>query len=159
MKRDWLEGLDIDLGLIEVRDDVDAPWERRALAGASVGMDPEEALIQAHELASAIDLMVAGNPLGKPALAGILGDPGNDYQRCLWYTVAGRHPLAIASEVRHLVDLLRTREEQWREAGRTGRSAVKAPSPYMNDEADGPLGEYPKDFELGAQWQGIAEGV
>jgi hypothetical protein len=40
MTHDWLHDLNIDLGLIEVRDDPDTCWERRALAGASVGTDP-----------------------------------------------------------------------------------------------------------------------
>lgn len=159
MQEDWLTGLNVDLGLMEVRDDVDEQWERRALAGASVGVDPQSALTRAHELASAIDLLIAGSPLGKIGLAGILSSDENDYQRCLWYALAGRHPFSVATDVRWLVGLLRARAEQWAQAIETGRQVTKAPSPYVSDRADGPVGDFAADFALGPQWEGIAEGV
>lgn len=159
MQKDWLSGLNVDLGLMEVRDDVDEQWERRALAGASIGMDPQDALLLAHELASAIDFLVAGSPLGKIALAGILADDRNDYQRCLWYALAGRHPFSVATDVRWLVGLLRARAQQWADAIAAGRSVTKGPCPYVTDRVEGPVGDFSADFELGGQWEGIAEGV
>jgi hypothetical protein len=39
-KDTWLYGINVDATLIERRDDEDLPWEERALAGASVGIDP-----------------------------------------------------------------------------------------------------------------------
>lgn len=157
MTHDWLHDLNIDLGLIEVRDDPDACWERRALAGASVGTDPGITLAEAYMLACTIDRIVAGDPDGKRELAEILGDARNDYQRCLWYTLAGRHPFAIATDVRWLTGLLRARDAQWMAARKAGRTVTKEPSPYVTDAADGPVGVFGRDFVLGPQWQGIVE--
>ncbi|GAO52922.1 hypothetical protein [Novosphingobium sp. MD-1] len=159
MTHDWLHNLNIDLGLIEVRDDPDTCWERRALAGASVGVDPQAALVEAYALCCTIDRLLAGDPDGKRELAEILGDDRNDYQRCLWYTLAGRHTFAIATDLRWLVALLRARDDQWEAARKAGRPVTKEPEPYVSDRADGPLGLFDQTFDLGPQWQGIAEGV
>ncbi|MDT1000429.1 hypothetical protein RNI08_32370, partial [Pseudomonas aeruginosa] len=78
-----------------------------------------------------IDRIVAGDPDGKRELAEILGDARNDYQRCLWYTLAGRHPFAIATDVRWLTGLLRARDAQWMAAHKAGRTVTKEPSPYV----------------------------
>src|SRR3546814_13220438 len=36
----WLEGIDVDAALYDIRDDDTQAWEVRALAGASIGIDP-----------------------------------------------------------------------------------------------------------------------
>src|SRR3546814_8904146 len=46
----WLEGIDVDAALYDVRDDDAQAWEVRALAGASIGIDPIAGLRAVIEL-------------------------------------------------------------------------------------------------------------
>jgi hypothetical protein len=153
----WLDGIDVDLTLIETRDDPDEPWTRRALAGASVGVDPMDAYEGAQELVEAVGLMVGGNPDGKASLARILGKGGNDYQRSLWYAVAGRGALSVAADLHWLMAVLASRAEVW--LGRKGWDLPvnKQPDPYVTDRPEGPVGRFRSSFELGAHWDGIAD--
>jgi hypothetical protein len=153
----WRRNIDIDLGLAEVRDCGDEHWTMRALAGASVGVDPEDALSAAAELAGAVNGLIAGQPRAKAELATILGGRGNDYQRCLWYTLAGRDPLGTAVDLGRLVELLGARVQCARDAAMRSSGIVLSPAPYVTDQADGPLGLFSADFTLGAQWSPFAD--
>jgi hypothetical protein len=149
---EWVRNIDVDLGLIEVRDCSDEHWTMRALAGASVGVDPEDALSAATELSGAVNGLMAGHSDAKAALAGILGGRGNDYQRCLWYVLAGRDPLGTSVDLGRLVELLSGRAALARGAAVNGSGVLVEADPYVTDEADGPLGVFSGDFTLGAQW-------
>ena len=127
----WSHNIDIDLGLAEVRDCCDEHWTMRALAGASVGVDPEDALVATSELSGAVDGLLAGHPEAKQALAAILGGCGNDYQRCLWYNLAGRDPLGTAVDLARLVELLAARAQLARDAAVGGSGVTIAPNPYI----------------------------
>ena len=152
----WSQNIDIDLGLAEVRDCNDEHWTMRALAGASVGVDPEDALSAASELSRAVNGLMAGHPEAKAELATILGGRGNDYQRCLWYALAGRDPLGTSVDLGRLVDLLGARAQCAHDAALSGRGVVLSPTPYVTDSVDGPLGVFSADFTLGAQWAPFA---
>lgn len=154
---DWTKNIDIDLGLTEIRDSGDEMWTLRALAGSSVGVDPEEAYSAAHELSNAVNGLMAGIDGAKAALATILGGRGNDYQRCLWYALAGRDPLGTAVDLARLVDLLGRRRKVAREAAAAMTGVTVAHDPYVTDEVDGPLGTFSADFMLGRQWRPFAE--
>src|SRR3546814_16255744 len=93
----WLEGIDVDAALYDIRDDDTQAWEVRALAGASIGIDPIAGLRAVIELSTAMERIVRGENDGKAQLASILGRAGDDYQCCLWYTCAGRDPPAAAA--------------------------------------------------------------
>lgn len=154
---DWMRNIDLDLGLTEIRDSGDEQWTLRALAGASVGVEPEEAYSAAHELSEAVNGLMAGIDGSKAALARILGGRGNDYQRCLWYSVAGRDPLGTAVDLARLVELLDRRRMLAREAAAAMTGVMAAHDPYVTDEVDGPLGVFSPDFKLGRQWRPFAE--
>ena len=155
----WMRDLDLDLGLIEIRDCADEHWTLRALAGASVGVDPEDAFSAAAELADAVNGLMAGFDCAKVAVATILGGRGNDYQRCLWYALAGRDPLGTAVDLGRLVELLGARRALARKAAVTGTGVAVARDPYVTDEADGPLGVYSPEFTLGPQWHPFAASL
>src|SRR3546814_2058090 len=87
-------------------------WEVRALAGASIGIDPIAGLRAVIELSSALERIVRGESEGKTQLAAILDRAGDDYQRCLWYTVAGRDPLAVATSFGELEKLMAARADR-----------------------------------------------
>jgi hypothetical protein len=148
----WERNIALDLGLTEVRDCADEHWTMRALAGASVGVDPEDALSAASELSRAVDGLMAGHAGAKAALAAILGGRGNDYQRCLWYMLAGRDPLGTAVDLGRLVALLGGRAALARDAAVNGSGVRVEADPYVTDEADGPLGVFSSDFTLGGHW-------
>src|SRR3546814_11636430 len=93
----WLEGIDIDGALYDVRDDDSQTWEARALAGASIGIDAIAGFRAVLELCEAMNRIVRGEDDGKRRLAAILGRDGDDYQRSLWYLVAGRDPISVAT--------------------------------------------------------------
>src|SRR3546814_5982596 len=65
----WLEGIDVDAALYDVRDDDAQAWEVRALAGASIGIDPIAGLRAVIELSSALERIVRGESEGKTQLA------------------------------------------------------------------------------------------
>src|SRR3546814_16746573 len=50
----WLEGIDVDAALYDIRDDDTQAWEVRALAGASIGIDPISGLSAVIELSPAL---------------------------------------------------------------------------------------------------------
>ena len=155
----WTRDLDLDLGLAEIRDCFDEHWTLRALAGASVGVDPEDAFAGASELSEAVNGLMAGFAGAKPALATILGGRGNDYQRCLWYILAGRDPLGTAVDLGRLVELLERRCALAREAAVAGTGVAVAQDPYVTDEVDGPLGVFSAEFKLGRQWRPFAHSL
>ena len=112
---------------------------------------------QAEELVEAVRLMVGGNPQGKIDLARILGKTGNDYQRCLWYAVAGRGALTVAADLHWLTGILATRAEVWLGQKGWDRAVTKQPDPYVTDRPEGPVGRFRSSFELGTHWDGIAD--
>jgi hypothetical protein len=112
-KDTWLYGINVDATLIERRDDEDLPWEERALAGASVGIDAVAGLQAVIELETALTAVLRGDHAGKSALARILSATGHDYQRALWYNLAGRHPLTVASALSELRKVMEARAEMW----------------------------------------------
>jgi hypothetical protein len=148
----WTKDIDLELGLTEIRDCVDEQWTLRALCGASVGVDPEEAHGAAFELSEVVNGLMVGSQSAKASLAVILGGRGNDYQRCLWYSVAGRDPLGSAVDLDRLVKILGRRREFARAAARCSSGVTLTADPYVTDDVDGPLGRFSSDFTLGRQW-------
>src|SRR3546814_17926167 len=91
-------------------------------------------------------------PSCKGQLAGILGRAGDDYQRCLWYTVAGRDPLAVATSFGELEKLMAARAMLWVEADDRGLTPAKADNPYWTTRPEGPPATFSDRFELGEHW-------
>lgn len=156
---DWTKNIELDLGLMAVRDSSDEQWTYRALAGASVGVAPEEAYSAARELSDVVNGMMAGVDGCKAALATILGGRGNDYQRCLWYSLAGSDPLGNAVDLGCLVALLDRRRKLASEAAAAMTGAKIEHDPYVTDDVDGPLGVFPSKFKLGTQWSPFAQAL
>ena len=152
----YLCDIDVDQALIEARDNCQEIWTRRALAGVSVGVEVADAAQSAAELLNTVNLLCAGRPEGKTKLAGILGRQRDDYQRALWYNLAGRGPLTIVSDLAWLVALLDRRMAIARLARRRLCKTATLRAPYVAPEPEAPLGSYPTDFALGEAWDGLA---
>lgn len=155
----WLKGVNVDATLIEVRDDEHAIWEERALAGASVGVDPVAGLQAVIDLDDALCGVLRGEHDGKVALARLLSNTGKDYQRALWYNLAGRDPLTVASALGALRKLMTARAEMWLSAQRLGLAPTKAEDPYVTDRQEGPRGVFNAAFALGTHWRPFAQGA
>src|SRR3546814_17351038 len=84
-----------------------------------------------------MERIVRGENDGKAQLASILGRAGDDYQRCLWYTVAGRDPLAVATSFGELEKLMAARAMLWVEADDLGLTPAKAAHPYWTTRQEG----------------------
>lgn len=153
----WLDSIDVDLTLKEIRDCSDEPWTMRALAGASVGTNVRTAHEEAAELLEILDHMAVGFKSAKVRLARLLGAPGNDYQRCLFYSLAGRTPLETLVSLRWLVGALKARRRLVEFIDQEGLDFSKEPNPYLYDESDGPLGVFPEEYRLSDQWQWVFE--
>lgn len=152
----FLSNIEIDQALIEARDNVDEIWTRRAIAGVSVGVPVADAAQAAVELLGALNLICAGRAEGKAKLAAILGRARDDYQRALWYNLAGRGPLSIVSDLGWLVALLDRRKLIAVLADTKKCDIVISPTPYSSAQAEAPLGTFARDFRLGDAWEGLA---
>jgi hypothetical protein len=152
--------VDLDLGLIEVRDNADESWTMRALAGHSVGMPALDGYLAARELHTAIAFCVDGRPEGRRKLAALLSAEDIDYQRSLYFAVAGRGPLAMLVDMKRLADMMEARLRAAEVASAKGRAIKVQTSPYVHfDGPDGPPGQFCPDFEMAPAWEGIAQPV
>src|SRR3546814_13127129 len=142
---------DIDGALYDVRDDDSQTWKARALAGASIGIDAIAGFRAVLELCEAMNRIVRGEDDGKRRLAEILGRDGDDYQRCLWYSVAGRDPLAVATCFSELEKLLAARASLWVETSRRGLATSKTDNPYWTSSPEGPRAKVDAQFGLGGR--------
>src|SRR3546814_2113400 len=81
-----------------------------------------------------------GDPSGKLKLASILSNPaGDDFQRCIYFCLAGRGVVEMIDDLMWLEELL---EARGRVAGDIHRRKIRARplvSPYVADEPDGPV--------------------
>jgi hypothetical protein len=163
MFKAWFEDhcddpIDLDLGLIEVRDNPYESWTIRSLAGHSVGMPPEDGYFAAVELLTAITFCADGWKEGKLKLAQILSAPEIDYQRALYFALAGRGPLAMLGDLKRLVDLMQARFRLAEAASAQGLAIKVANSPYLHfDGPDGPQGTFCPDFSLASAWERFAQ--
>lgn len=125
---------------------------RRMLANAVLNIEPEEAYHGAYELLLAVEAVHQEMDQGKCQLAQILARKGDDYQRCLYYILAGRGVVQMLDDLRWIVGLLRTRHDQLLECRTKGIRVVRSPGVYIASEPDGVLPANDADFRLGASW-------
>lgn len=150
---DFRHRFDLDITLRDAALDPEVRPTRRMIANAAIGMHVEDAYFSARELREAIEWVHEGVPGGKAKLASILANTGgDDYQRCLYFCLAGRGVVGMLDDLMWLEDLL---ERRGRVAGENHRLKVRAMplvSPYVADAPDGPLVEMSADFPQGPSW-------
>lgn len=149
------ECVDVDLELIDVRDNVDESWTLRALAGQSVGMPLEDGYLASAELLCAFEWICDGNPAGKAKLAEILFNTCNDYQRALYYIIAGRGPFGAIADLPRLVALMKSRLLFGRHGVKQDLGIKMQREPYLEERPDGPLHAKDVSFELPRSWDGF----
>ncbi len=153
MKRSrYLARFDLDIALRDASlDEYNRPT-RRMLAAAAIGTEVEDAYFAAVELREAVERVHEGIRGGKQKLAMILGNACDDYQRCLYYILAGRGVVQMLDDLMWLEELL---EARGRIAGKLATRRIPAMpqvEPYVASEADGPLVRVGDDFRQGPSW-------
>ena len=140
--------VDIDIVLVDASlDRVQRP-ERRAIAALSIGLEANDAYYAVAELRDAVELVGKRHPEGQAKLSRILGTRCDDYQRAIYYALAGRGASHMLYDLEWLATILEAR-------GRVAREhAVTSPiSPYVAAEPDGPVGCFTPSFPLGTSWR------
>ncbi len=144
-----------DLG-ITLRDaalDAENRPTRRMIANAAIGMNVEDAYYSVRELREAVSWVHEGVPAGKQKLAQILANDGaDDFQRCIYFCLAGRGVVAMLDDLEWLEDLLERRGRVAGEVIRLRGSRMPLTNPYVADAPDGPLVRKDGDFEQGPSW-------
>ncbi|MDF0546578.1 hypothetical protein PX699_29940 [Sphingobium sp. H39-3-25] len=149
----YLDQFDLDVTLRDVALDEQNRPARRMIANASIGMHIEDAFYSVRELREAVSWIHEGEPGGKRKLTSILSNPaGDDFQRCIYFCLAGRGVVEMIDDLMWLEELL---EARGRIAGEMHRCRVKARllvRPYVADEPDGPVVSSSEDFQQGRSW-------
>ena len=143
---------DLDIALRDASLDEMNRVARRSLANASIGVEAFDAYHSARELFETLESLHEGQRGAKRKLAQVLSCECDDYQRCLYYTVAGRGVLLMLDDLEWLIDLLKARCEVSAGLFRSGTLPLVQINPYVSAEPDGPVPARGGEFEQGASW-------
>jgi hypothetical protein len=152
MKTDCIEAFDLDLTLKDASSDPSIRPTRRMIAAACIGVGPEDAYYSVRELREAVEWIHEGEPAGKRKLTTILSAPCDDFQRCIYYALAGKGIVLILDDLQWLEEVLQARGKLAGELLRNKRPMLPLVSPYVASEPDGPVGRFDVDFEIGPSW-------
>ncbi|MBV2149886.1 hypothetical protein KRZ98_16705 [Sphingobium sp. AS12] len=146
--QEHLEPIDLDIVLTDASTDAAIRPERRAIAALSIGVGANDAFYSVLELEDVLSSIAKGIPGGRARLSTVLGNRCDDYQRAIYYALAGRGATAMIEDLVWLLEVLGARGTV------DADHPVKAPiSPYVSSQADGPVGVFPEEFALGPSWQ------
>ena len=143
---------DLDITLTDAAlDEANRPT-RRMLANACIGVEAFDAYYASLELFEALQAVHEECVGAKAKLARILSIRCDDFQRCLYYSLAGRGVVQMLEDLEWLKHILRARTVISAELLRRGDNVRPACPPYVCDEPDGPVPVANADFKLGASW-------
>lgn len=149
---DFVDRFDLDLILRdESLDPLNTPT-RRAIAALSIGVSPEDAYYSTRELREAVQWVHEGEIGGKARLARILSTGCDDYQRCIYYSLAGRGVCRIMDDLEWLEEKLLNRGQLTRKLFREKARTMPLVNPYVSSKPDGPLVSPDPDFVEGPSW-------
>ncbi|MDR6790222.1 hypothetical protein J2Y58_003602 [Sphingomonas sp. BE138] len=147
------ERFDLDITLRDAALDSENRPTRRMIANASIGMHVEDAYYSVRELREAVSWVHEGIPAGKGKLSEILANDGaDDFQRCVYFCLAGRGVVAMLDDLEWLEDLLERRGRVAGEQARLKATRMPLTNPYVADAPDGPIVKLDAAFEQGPSW-------
>ncbi len=146
-----LGAFDLDITLRDAAVDELLRPTRRMLANASIGMEPTDAYYSTRELREAVEIVHAGKADAKIRLTNILATGCDDYQRCLYFSLAGRGVVQMMEDLEWLEDLLGARARLSEQRFREKEPTIPCNRPYVSAEPDGPLIAR-GDFSEGPSW-------
>ena len=143
---------DLDIELRDASCDLNVLPARRAIAALCIGVGVDDAYFSVRELREAVSLVHENAPGGRAKLAAILSNSCDDFQRAIYFCLAGRGGVEMADAMDWLLAMLkaRGRTAAWLSRSRVRRKDLV--SPYVAEEPDGPLVSASADFELGQSW-------
>ena len=112
----------------------------------------DDAYFSVRELREAVSLVHENAAGGRGKLAAILSNSCDDFQRAIYFCLAGRGVVERADPMDWLLAMLKARR---RTAAWLSRSRVRRKdlvSPYVAEAPDGPVVSASADFELGQSW-------
>jgi hypothetical protein len=126
---------------------------KRVLAGLCIGMDEEDAFAAVDELHAAVTAAVGTGSAGAERLMEVLSNRAcDDFQRALYYALAGRGIDNMVTSLRWLREVLRVRRRASSWARLSDVPVVREPNPYVSDRPDGPVPAFDQDVQLGPSW-------
>lgn len=143
---------DLDVTLKDAAFDPHVRPARRMIANACIGMEAFDAYYSVRELAETLNDMHAGVRGAKARLAKILSTQCDDFQRCIYYSLAGRGGEAMLEDLAWLLEILEGRSVQSAALLREGDFPLPQVNPYVAPEPDGPVVSATDDFTEGASW-------
>ncbi len=136
-KSRFTDPFDLDITLEDASVDVENAPTRRAIAALSIHCPVEDAYYSVREVRDSVAEVHAGEPGGKAKLARLLANACDDYQRAIYYALAGRGVVAMLDDLEWLETLLRVRGRVAREAA-AAKVRLRDPlPPYVAAEPDG----------------------
>ena len=149
---EMLDRFDLDIGLRDVSCDPEVAPVRRAIAALCIGVGIDDAWLSVRELREAVSLVHEGAEGSKARLAAILSNPCDDFQRAIYYCLAGRGVGEMAVAMDWLIGLLKSRGRTAAWLSRSHLRRKDLVSPYVAEAPDGPLVSPDANFELGRSW-------
>jgi hypothetical protein len=149
---EFCDGFDLDIALRDASCDPDRLPVHRAIAALCIGMDVDDAFYSVRELREAVTLVLNDAVGGREKFVRILANRCDDFQRALYYVLAGRGVVAMLEALDWLSGLLVARG---RVAGSLSRRRIPPKplqSPYVSEEPDGPIVAGDIQFPLGRSW-------
>ncbi len=149
---DLCEGFDLDIALRDASCDPEQLPVHRAIAALCIGIEVNDAFYSVRELREAVTLVLNDAEGGREKLVRILANRCDDFQRALYYALAGRGVIAMLEALDWLSVLLVARG---RVAGSLSRKRIgRRPlqTPYVSEEPDGPVAAGDARFPLGRSW-------
>jgi hypothetical protein len=147
--RNWF---DVEIALRDAAVEPHVRPTRRAIANLCLGAGLEDAYYSVRELREAIALIHGGERRGRRKLADILSNRCDDFQRALYYALAGRGVVLVIDDLLWLEELLRQRSEAAAALLAKGGRMMPLVNPYVAEAPDGPVLAFSPDFELGPSW-------
>lgn len=143
---------DTDIVLRDAALDPHSHPTRRMIANAAIGVEVDDAYYSLRELREAVSWVHEGDPRGKPKLTRLLSNECDDYQRCLYYALAGRGVVQMLDDIIWLEDILEARARTDSAVRRAKGRCMPLVSPYVASQADGVLPSPDSGFRQGPFW-------
>lgn len=143
---------DLDITLRDAALDPALSPAQRMVANATIGVEPNDAFYSVRELRELAEAVSNEVPGAKGRLTRTLATECDDFQRCIYYQLAGRGCVQMIDTLIWLEEILETRVIVQRDRFLDNDLPQILVNPYVAAEPDGPLVAYDDDFREGASW-------
>lgn len=143
---------DIDIALKDAGTQADLRPTQRAIANASIGVPAEDAFYSVRELRQAVAGVHEDLTGAHKRLTGLLANDCDDFQRCIYYNLAGRGVVTMLDDLEWLEGLLEARLRVFLDLYRSAHPVLDPGPVYVAPAPDGPTPVAVDRFELGPSW-------